>query len=127
MKSNENSRYHLEHPGPLEGWPRPDQSQLYNNMQLHSKHCTSMKCVCCLFEHIERELKNIKKRNPCCSIMENQLNYKCDEHNLECPDIVVKYDDDYEKYTLHSANAEYECNFCPWCGKKLEINNEGSE
>ena len=57
----------------------------------------------------------------CCEIMEAQLNYQCDQHpDNDCPDIVIRYSEDYERYSLHSPNAEYCCNFCPWCGVKLK-------
>ena len=55
----------------------------------------------------------------CCDIMEAQLNYVCNEHGNECPDIVIRYSDDYEAHSLYSPNAEYACYYCPWCGTKL--------
>lgn len=51
--------------------------------------------------------------------MDAQLNYQCDEHGIDCPDVVIRYHEDYEHYSLYSPNAEYECKFCPWCGVKL--------
>lgn len=64
-------------------------------------------------------------REYCCEIMEEQLTYHCDQHGdgWSCPDVVIGlirsqgYDN---HYTLIARNAEYICNFCPWCGADLK-------
>jgi hypothetical protein len=62
----------------------------------------------------------------CCPTMDQQLNYKCldlAQHGLECPDIVIRKNSDYE-YTLWAVNVVYSISYCPWCGLNL---NEKSE
>ena len=55
----------------------------------------------------------------CCSTMHEQLNYSCDEHKNQCPDVIISKSSD-GKYFLHAKNADYIANFCPWCGKSLK-------
>lgn len=57
----------------------------------------------------------------CCEIMKEQLTYKCEKHGdgILCPDVVIGKYPKQNSYTLFARNAEYVCNFCPWCGAKL--------
>lgn len=56
----------------------------------------------------------------CCLTMKAQLGYQCDDHGLECPDIVLRYSEDYDNFSLYAPNSvQYACFFCPWCGTKL--------
>ncbi len=64
--------------------------------------------------------------NYCCGFMAQQLNYKCEQHGLECPDIVITEGSRaYEghevpdHYYLQAKNATYSCKFCPQCGADL--------
>jgi len=59
----------------------------------------------------------------CCAQMTAQLNYHCDQHgdDWKCPDVVVAISE--ARYfrgdlMLIARNAEYSCDYCPWCGKK---------
>lgn len=53
----------------------------------------------------------------CCETMTAQLHYDCGEHGTDCADVVVREAADGTR-SLFAANAQYECNFCPWCGTK---------
>jgi len=54
----------------------------------------------------------------CCPTMDQQLNYSCEQHEIECPDIAIRKNDEGE-YSLHAPNTIYQIYFCPWCGKDL--------
>jgi len=43
----------------------------------------------------------------------------CDQHGSDCPDNVVKFKNGL--FYLIAENASYTMVFCPWCGKKVEI------
>lgn len=64
--------------------------------------------------------------------MNKQLNYQCNIHGKNCPDVAVRWvksklDTDSLPFTheysvlLIAPNAEYQCNYCPWCGTKTPI------
>lgn len=67
----------------------------------------------------------------CCEAMKQQLTYECDQHpDLTCPDIIVTRSTTFRPiglveytvsphYTLRGRNADYRCEFCPWCGADL--------
>lgn len=66
----------------------------------------------------------------CCDVMKEQLNYKCDLHpDLTCPDIIITKrgtpspwrDSDY---ILRGRNADYTCDYCPFCGTDLRRTDE---
>lgn len=61
----------------------------------------------------------------CCDTMKEQLTWKCEKcgpfregEYPKCGDVVVAIFG--TRLILIARNAEYECNFCPWCGKKWE-------
>lgn len=57
----------------------------------------------------------------CCEHLKSQIEYKCIQHdklNEQCPDVVISKG--RSGYFLHSPNATYVCNYCPWCGKELK-------
>lgn len=59
----------------------------------------------------------------CCEFMEQQLTHSCDTHGegSKCPDVVIErscFQGGGGKINLIARNAEYECNFCPRCGRK---------
>lgn len=59
----------------------------------------------------------------CCDIMEDQLTHKCEQcgDGPACGDVVVSISNSQGskgKLMLIARNAEYICNFCPWCGTK---------
>lgn len=93
-------------------------------------------------EQLLRRLAEIKAsqnlRGPsdyCCGAMKDQLTYECDQHpDQTCPDIIITRSDTFPvgpstgpivdvkispHYTLWGRNAEYFCQFCPWCGTDL--------
>lgn len=58
----------------------------------------------------------------CCKDMENQLQYDCPQHGIQCDRVVVKYYSESiynTDYALIARNGEWNCNFCPWCGTNL--------
>ena len=61
----------------------------------------------------------------CCDFMREQLTHKCEAHGhgAECPDVIIKLDTYFwpEHYlSLVGRNASYECNYCPYCGAKVQ-------
>ena len=64
--------------------------------------------------------ENYVQEKGCCDTMDQQLNYTCDQHGLDCPDIAIRKNSD-GNYSLHAANAVYSIQYCPWCGCKLAI------
>lgn len=65
----------------------------------------------------------------CCWFMEQQLNHTCSQcgDGADCPDVLVsksKAQGGEGTVILIARNAEYACNFCPFCGTKLEIQKE---
>jgi hypothetical protein len=60
---------------------------------------------------------------PCCDVMKDQTEYKCDVHSPICPDqvVVLGRDGPY----LRAENAEYVLRYCPWCGTKISNKREG--
>jgi hypothetical protein len=67
----------------------------------------------------------------CCNTMKEQLTYQCVLHpDQTCPDIIITRSTTFRPiglveytvsphYTLWGRNAEYFCEFCPWCGTDL--------
>lgn len=65
----------------------------------------------------------------CCDIMKDQLTWECEKcgPGSKCGDVVVAISESggsKGELVLIARNAEYECNFCPWCGKKWEKKDE---
>ena len=59
----------------------------------------------------------------CCEVMDEQLTYECDVHGKDCPDVIVTIcTSQFHEgaLMLWGRNAEYACNYCPWCGTKWE-------
>ena len=59
----------------------------------------------------------------CCEFMKEQLNYQCEKHGLDCPNVIVarcKSQFFKNSFMLIGRNSEYECNYCPSCGKKTD-------
>lgn len=54
----------------------------------------------------------------CCEYMIQQLNCWCEEHGPLCPDLVIYRSHDGEIF-LHTTNADYKMDYCPWCGTRL--------
>ncbi len=57
----------------------------------------------------------------CCKFMKEQLTYSCPVHGngSNCPDVIVSKARD-NTLLIIGRNAEYECNYCPYCGTKVE-------
>jgi hypothetical protein len=60
--------------------------------------------------------------------MREQINYACPLHGNDCPDVAIMLRHN-GTLALISPNAEYVCNFCPFCGKKWDRdqNRNGNE
>lgn len=56
----------------------------------------------------------------CCETLKQQVEYTCPQHGDDCPDKVLEYNKDDNKFTLIARNAFYICRFCPWCGQDLK-------
>jgi hypothetical protein len=59
----------------------------------------------------------------CCEFMEQQLTHTCEIHGDggKCPDVVIeraRFQFGEGEIILIARNAEYTCNFCPYCGTK---------
>jgi len=53
--------------------------------------------------------------------MEQQINYKCDQHD-PCPRQIVKLvEDSFGKsiVLVDGGGGFYHCHYCPYCGKKV--------
>lgn len=93
-------------------------------------------------EDLKAEVEALKKiktlEDPsgcCCESMKAQFTYECDQHpGLSCPDIIITKSDTFPLvtndnsivdikvspyYILRGRNADYHCQFCPWCGTNL--------
>jgi hypothetical protein len=62
--------------------------------------------------------------NPCCGVMEAELERKCEEHPepFDCPDQIVYYSAEFTEYGIivHDGGSSYSViDFCPWCGNQL--------
>lgn len=60
---------------------------------------------------------------PCCGAMRDQLHYECDTHGNDCPDRVVRFStvpEPHGRWLLVSQNAEWDFEFCPWCGQRFQ-------
>jgi hypothetical protein len=62
----------------------------------------------------------------CCDSMEQQLTHTCEIHGdgAVCPNVVVAIcTSQFFAGTLMllARNAEYACNYCPWCGTKWPV------
>lgn len=60
----------------------------------------------------------------CCEAMREQLEYDCIHHGNDCPDRVVRFSrlpEPEGRFLLVSQNAEYDFEFCPWCGHKFQV------
>lgn len=60
----------------------------------------------------------------CCQAMEDQVNYRCDQHPdpYDCPDNLVNYIPKFDEYGIIVHDGGTACcsiNYCPWCGIKL--------
>lgn len=59
----------------------------------------------------------------CCDAMHSQLTHHCDQHRDDCPDRVVRWSSvpvPDGRWLLVSQNAEYDFEFCPWCGARFQ-------
>ena len=60
---------------------------------------------------------------PCCTGMQRQLDYDCIMHGSDCPDRVVRFSTCPEpegRWLLVAQNAEWDFEFCPWCGTRFQ-------
>ena len=60
---------------------------------------------------------------PCCTAMKRQLDYDCEKHGSDCPDRVVRFSKSPEpegRWLLVAQNAEWDFEFCPWCGTRFQ-------
>jgi hypothetical protein len=55
----------------------------------------------------------------CCETMEQQLKYHCKQHGdgPDCPDVIVS--EEINGFILWGRNMNYLCDYCPWCGERL--------
>jgi len=61
---------------------------------------------------------------PCCEMMGEHLNRKCEQHPdlYDCPDVVITGPPEQSKWGLpiHDGGHSFiSIQFCPFCGKKL--------
>lgn len=60
---------------------------------------------------------------PCCQAMAHHLNYGCGQHRDACPDRILRlshFPDGTDRWLLVAPNAEYDVEFCPWCGARFQ-------
>lgn len=55
--------------------------------------------------------------------MEHQLDDRCSQHLNDCPDRVILFSTVPEpdgRWLLVAQNAEWDFEFCPWCGTRFQ-------
>ncbi len=59
----------------------------------------------------------------CCEAMVRQLDLSCEQHGTSCPDRLVLRTTTHPsggRWLLVARNAEYDFEFCPWCGSRFQ-------
>ncbi|MDF9825863.1 hypothetical protein M2475_002231 [Breznakia sp. PF5-3] len=68
------------------------------------------------------------QKGNCCDQMIKILNFECKEKTLfECPDALIYYNEKFDEYgiIIHDGEESYiKIDYCPWCGKKCQIQKE---
>lgn len=64
-----------------------------------------------------------EKTAVCCEAMAYQLDLVCDQHGEDCPDRLVLATSVHptgHRWLLCAQNADYDFEFCPWCGTRFQ-------
>ena len=68
----------------------------------------------------------------CCEAMEYHSSFNCTIHEdkYDCPDTLIDFVEKRNRYSIiihDGGTSGIEINFCPWCGKQLNHDNQDED